>query len=251
MAEFRPDKLTPVSIRGLDAALAVAYPESARGVRDILLAHVWGETGGVHCHCHNIGNAKSSDGDGRDWTMFACGEEVPEITAEREESAHPGLVDIRKRYVASNGKRMASVWLKPPHPWTRFRAFASLAEGATDHLRLLQTPRYREAWEALHRCSVDDYSRELKEAGYYTADAGAYAALLRGTLQLVTRELGGKPTLRLGDRGDYVRAWQRIVGATPDGVFGPRTRMLTKDWQLAHRLTADGIVGPMTWRAAK
>jgi len=97
MAEFIADHLTPVTVRGLDLALAQAYPEHPREGRDILLAHIWGETGGALCHCYNVGNAKSVDGDGRDWTMFACGEGVAESVAEREESEHPGLIEIRRR----------------------------------------------------------------------------------------------------------------------------------------------------------
>lgn len=251
MAECIPDRLTPVTIRGLDAALAVAYPEASRAARDIFLAHIWGETGGKSCHCHNVGNAKSVDGDGRSWTMFACGEEVAESVADREASEHPGLVEIRRRYTTRTGKRMASVWLLPPHPWTRFRAFASLAEGVRDHLHVLQLPRYVDAWEALARGDVDDYCAGLKCGGYYTADQGAYTRLLRATLRDVQREIGGRPTIRRGDAGPAVEEWQRVVCATPDGIFGARTERLTMDWQSAHGLTPDGIVGPMTWGAAQ
>ena len=47
-----------------------------------------------------------------------------------------------------------------------------------------------------------------------------------------------------------VALWQTIVGATPDGLFGPNTQAATKAWQAAHGLAADGIVGPKTWAAA-
>ena len=251
MAEFVDEKLTQLTVRGLDAALAVAYPEASRPARDILLAHIWGETGGKYCHCYNVGNAKSVDGDGRSWTMFACGEEVTEAVAEREVSEHPGLVEIRRTYTNLKGVRMASAWVLPPHPWTRFRAFGSLAEGVSDHLMVLQLPRYVGAWEALARGDVDDYAVELKRGGYYTASEMAYARLLRATLGNVHRELGGRPTIRRGDAGPAVEEWQRVVCATPDGIFGARTERLTMDWQAAHGLAPDGIVGPRTWRAAK
>jgi len=117
-------------------------------------------------------------------------------------------------------------------------------------MRVLSLPRYAAAWEALLRGDVDSYALGLKAGGYYTADEMAYARLLRATLADVRRELSGKPTLRLGDTGEAVEAWQRIVGAVPDGKFGPRTELVTMDWQTAHGLKPDGIVGPKTWGAA-
>lgn len=250
MGEYREDKLTPVTIRGMDAALTAAYPAMGRESRDILLAHIWGETGGKSCHNYNVGNCKWTDGYRSDWTAFPCGEEVPEEQAEEEARYHPDLVEVRSRYLRG-AARMASIWLKPPHPWTRFRAFGSLAEGLRDHVQLISgKARYAKAWTALCGGDVDDYSAELGRAGYYTADPGAYARLLRGTLAQVRKELAGHPTLSKGDRGEDVARWQRIVGAAPDGTFGPRTEALTKDWQKAHGLTPDGIVGPITWRAA-
>ena len=46
-----------------------------------------------------------------------------------------------------------------------------------------------------------------------------------------------------------VRAVQRRVGVTADGIFGPATERAVKRWQRRHGLVADGIVGPQT-RAA-
>lgn len=56
-------------------------------------------------------------------------------------------------------------------------------------------------------------------------------------------------TLRLGSGGGTVASIQRVVGAHPDGVFGPRTRAAVQRWQSANGLVADGIVGPLTSRA--
>ncbi len=57
-------------------------------------------------------------------------------------------------------------------------------------------------------------------------------------------------TIQQGSTGPDVVLWQKIVGTTPDGVFGPKTDVATRAWQAAHGLTADGIVGPLTWAAA-
>lgn len=39
---------------------------------------------------------------------------------------------------------------------------------------------------------------------------------------------------------------QRLVGATPDGIYGPDTSAKVKAWQKAHGLEADGIWGPLS-----
>ncbi|HET9656656.1 MAG TPA: peptidoglycan-binding domain-containing protein [Kineosporiaceae bacterium] len=56
-----------------------------------------------------------------------------------------------------------------------------------------------------------------------------------------------RATVSYGSRGPLVRIVQRAVGATPDGVFGPKTRAAVKAFQRRHHLVPDGIVGPKTW----
>jgi len=57
-------------------------------------------------------------------------------------------------------------------------------------------------------------------------------------------------TLRQGSTGAEVMCMQSIVGATPDGKFGPLTLASVKAWQAGHPpLVADGVVGALT-RAA-
>lgn len=53
-------------------------------------------------------------------------------------------------------------------------------------------------------------------------------------------------TVRMGSRGDTVKAVQRKLGLTVDGIFGPATQRAVKRWQAEQGLTADGIVGPNT-----
>lgn len=55
--------------------------------------------------------------------------------------------------------------------------------------------------------------------------------------------------IQLGDSGEYVRAWQRIVGAKCDGTFGPKTDAMVRGWQLARGVEADGVIGQLA-RAA-
>ena len=57
-------------------------------------------------------------------------------------------------------------------------------------------------------------------------------------------------TLRLNSSGPNVSKWQKIIGVTADGIFGPQTEAATKRWQAQHKLVADGVVGPLSWSAA-
>jgi putative chitinase len=53
--------------------------------------------------------------------------------------------------------------------------------------------------------------------------------------------------LKVGSKGEDVKKLQTKLGTTADGVFGPGTEKLVKEWQAANGLTADGIVGDGTW----
>jgi len=56
--------------------------------------------------------------------------------------------------------------------------------------------------------------------------------------------------LKRGLTGDLVRVLQELLNITPtDGIFGPRTETLIKQFQKRNGLKDDGIVGPRTWRA--
>lgn len=57
------------------------------------------------------------------------------------------------------------------------------------------------------------------------------------------------PTIRQGSTGEAVIAWQKIIGVTADGQFGPQTTAATKSFQQKKGLVADGIVGPQSWLA--
>ena len=56
--------------------------------------------------------------------------------------------------------------------------------------------------------------------------------------------------LKIGSRGTDVRAWQKIVGATADGFFGPLTSRATRIWQGARGLPITGEVHVEDWAAA-
>jgi Putative peptidoglycan binding domain len=67
------------------------------------------------------------------------------------------------------------------------------------------------------------------------------------------RRGGGRSARRAGRRSSHggggVRALQRALGITADGVFGAQTEGAVRRFQRRHGLAADGVVGPLTRRA--
>lgn len=61
------------------------------------------------------------------------------------------------------------------------------------------------------------------------------------------------PTIRRGCTGNANRAatkmLQRLLGLTPDGIFGEKTENALLKAQEKHKLAVDGICGPASWRA--
>jgi peptidoglycan hydrolase-like protein with peptidoglycan-binding domain len=54
--------------------------------------------------------------------------------------------------------------------------------------------------------------------------------------------------VRQGSKGDAAKLVQAIIGAKPDGDFGPKSTEALKAWQRANGLKDDGVVGPVTWK---
>jgi putative chitinase len=65
----------------------------------------------------------------------------------------------------------------------------------------------------------------------------------------VSEASGKPPVLRRGSKGEWVKKMQKVLGATPDGDFGPGTERAVKAWQEKNGLKADGVVGPKTLAA--
>ena len=63
------------------------------------------------------------------------------------------------------------------------------------------------------------------------------------------------PTLRKGDRNEYVLHWQKFLNMSgfpcgaEDGIFGKNTEHAVKEYQEAHGLVPDGIIGKNTWNS--
>lgn len=60
----------------------------------------------------------------------------------------------------------------------------------------------------------------------------------------------GRPTLRIGSRGQAVKELQRRLGSLlVDGRFGPLTHERVEWFQTGAGLQVDGVCGPLTWAA--
>lgn len=174
MAEQIPDQKTQVSTAQVADALFGAWERyfgSRPSVESIcVLLAQWGiETGfGKSMHCFNLGNVKSKEGDGRDYTFFACNEILSAPQAAK-------MVCSTAKITKDLGDGNVIIWFYPNHPGCRFRAFHTLSEGADDYLKLLVT-RFATAWPSVVAGDPRGFSKALKKARYYTADEGQYTA---------------------------------------------------------------------------
>lgn len=76
------------------------------------------------------------------------------------------------------------------------------------------------------------------------------APVLIPAIEPVTRAglASGRPTLRRGALGEWVKHIQAQCGVKVDGHFGANTEAALREFQRSHGLVPDGIVGPKTWK---
>ena len=67
--------------------------------------------------------------------------------------------------------------------------------------------------------------------------------------QAAKKGTGAYPILKLGSTGTWVKALQKKLGVTADGIYGPQTQAAVKKAQKSHGLVVDGIAGPNTLKA--
>lgn len=56
-------------------------------------------------------------------------------------------------------------------------------------------------------------------------------------------------TIKIGDKGEDVKALQAKLNLIADGIFGQLTDEAVREFQKSRNLTVDGIVGDRTWTA--
>lgn len=121
------------------------------------------------------------------------------------------------------------------NPWTDSKGF-----GAWSDCAILQ-------YSSKGRLEGYNHNLDLDKAYINEAQWIAYA---QGDIKPV--DPGIKPTLRKGDRNEYVRAWQKLLNVNSyqcgdaDGIFGDKTEKAVVKWQQDHGMES-GYIGPQTW----
>lgn len=145
-----------------------------------------------------------------------------------------------------------------------FRAYPNMEEGVKGYYDFISTKRYANLKTAT---TPKQYAEMLKADGYATSSS--YVNTLVSTVSKwgltkydneeeiddVTDILLDHPTLRKGERNEYVRAWQIYLNShgyscgAADGIFGQKTYDAVYKWQKDHPECGkpDGIIGPKTW----
>lgn len=233
---LREKVLTHIHPTQAAAALRRVKSDYTDGAVAILLAQLLFETANFDlCYNYNIGNAKVKIVKGvaqAPYCMYSCSEII-------------------------KGKL---VKFSPPDQQTWFLSFDSLDQAIDHYLSILER-RWPEALKSAVACDIAGFCANLKKGGsrknlqYYTDTESHYRQGIESRMIVANAVLNGsyRATIKFGDKGDNVIAWQHILKQkcpheiSCDGVFGRRTEALTKYLQAANGLTADGIVGPVTW----
>lgn len=175
-------KRTVVTLREFTRAVLRAWSHVGQGhPTKEAIAVLWAqnriETGGDYCWNWNIANVKKVPGDGFN---FHCLNNVWEgyapVDAARLIASGEAREDKNADHAKAVGVDRVSVLFNPPHRQTQFRAFASLDAAMGEHLELLAHKRYTTAWPSVLAGDYRAFAQALKERGYFTAAASAYAA---------------------------------------------------------------------------
>lgn len=180
MIQFIPNALTPIPPASFYTALLYAWTQMNTSARQpapshnavlTVMAQSALETGWwKFCHCFNFGNAKSVEGDGFDYTFFACNEDLPLPVALRLAAASAPAEPCK---ISSQDDHNAVIWFYPDHPGCRFRAFTDIDAGMSNYLQMLMK-RFSKSWSAA--CAGDPrlFVKALKAQGYFTAPEKPY-----------------------------------------------------------------------------
>lgn len=172
-----PAKLTPVKNEDMLYAMAYAWvqlfnEQPKKESLLVLLAQGALETGQFKkMWNYNIGNIKSVDGDGRDYSFYKCNELLNIATAKKLVAS--ANADGGKAEITFVQGTTATVWFYPSNKYCRFRAFENLNEGAIDYMSFLHK-RFNTAWGAVLDGNPQEFSHLLRARGYYTANEAQY-----------------------------------------------------------------------------
>lgn len=134
-----------------------------------------------------------------------------------------------------------------------FRAYDSMKQSVFNYYELLNTKLYSRVTAGVdYRTQM----QQIKTCGYMTSSTEVNSVINLIQKYNLTRfdsDIPVRPTLKMGSRGETVRALQTFLNlkgypcGVADGIFGKKTQAAVIEWQKDHGLVPDGIVGKKTW----
>lgn len=104
------------------------------------------------------------------------------------------------------------------------------------------------AWQYTSKGSMDGITGTVDRSYFYKDLAIGKVTTSTTATATTTGEVHDMDTLRQGDRGQQVKALQKLLGGLAvDGIFGAKTKATVEIYQKKNKLSVDGIVGPKTW----
>ena len=200
MATYVEDKITHVTITEMAAAFSVAWLREFPGKslsREtlLLLLSAWSvETGeGAKMHLYNVGNVKSVEGDGHDFTFLDnVWEGLSPTVAMKLIASGEAVRSTNPNHIKAVGRDKIPVIFKKGHPQTRFRAFPTLDAGVERYLKLLQE-RWPKAWTAVEKGNPEDFVHQLAVNRYFSANEEAYTKEVRRRYDVYAKTLLAVP----------------------------------------------------------
>ena len=147
-----------------------------------------------------------------------------------------------------------------------FRAYNNLRQCVFNYYELLNTSLYKRVKAG---ADYKTQMQQIKACGYMTSSTEVNSVIYCIQTYNLTRFDGvnennediddvtdiaiNHPTLRKGDRNNFVKAWQIYLNrhgyccGDADGIFGDKTLKAVKAYQKDRGLTPDGVIGPLTW----
>lgn len=163
----------------------------------------------------------------RPWTSASAVDDARAVTVEVANSSAGGSWPVSEASFHSLARLIADV-------------SARYGFDINDSTILTHQELYRRFGRSYATACPGDLQRRKGElinlARKYRGQGGVPAPAQGGSTPGVGRNITSRPT----------RDIQRLVGANPDGIYGPETTAKVKAWQKKNGLEADGIWGPLS-----
>jgi hypothetical protein len=192
---------TTPTVRDVVQMLLTSWPMLTQAGARTLAAQFAGETGwGRYCFNWNLGNVKAGPDDPHMylsgiWEVLASNAAQAAVKNSGGFAHLASAAEIRKNGWSAPGNGQSIAVFYPPHPMCRFRAYASLQQGAQRWVQRYQGIARRNAdfLTAVNAGDVPGTAHALRQVGYYTATEQSYAAIMASARGQIDRALGPLP----------------------------------------------------------